>query len=144
MKEEDKKPFAEKHPRGAKANPKIADAIRQKASKGKLACAVAFKISGDLSVTPAEIGYTLDILDIHINKCQLGLFGYLPEKRIVKPDESPSDELEGAIRESLVDGRLPCKASWDLADKFKLGKMKISAVCEGLGIKISSCQLGAF
>jgi len=35
-----------------------------------------------------DVGGTIDLLEIHLNKCQLGLFGYSPKKMIVKPAEN--------------------------------------------------------
>jgi len=52
--------------------------------------------------------------------------------------------LERAIREAVTDGRLSCDASWKIAKEFKMAKIRVSAACEKLGIKISHCQLGAF
>ncbi len=36
-------------------------------------------------VALAEIGVTLDLLEIRIGKCQLGLFGYKPVSKAVAP-----------------------------------------------------------
>jgi hypothetical protein len=95
-------------------------------------------------VSPAEVGFTTDILEIRIVKCQLGLHGFYPEKRIVKPAENVSQTLEKAIRDSLVDGKLDCAGAWDIAKRLGIARMDVSSACEGLKIKISSCQLGAF
>jgi len=41
---------------------------------GRLPCAVAFKISKKLKVSPGEIGDMANKLKIKISKCQLGCF----------------------------------------------------------------------
>jgi len=86
----------------------------------------------------------VDLLKIRLVKCQLGLFGYTPDKSIVKPAEKVSPELESAIRSRLEDERLPCVAAWQLADEFSLKKLDVSCAAEALGLKIKPCQLGAF
>jgi hypothetical protein len=87
---------------------------------------------------------TIDTLETKLTKCQLGLFGHGPQKMLVRPADRVSPELEDAIRQSLVQDKLPCKAAWDIAEKFGLRKMEVSAACEALKVKISSCQLGTF
>jgi len=80
-------------------------------------------------------------------KCQLGLFGYLPEKKIIKPQNTENQDLKDAIRNALVDGKLPCKDAWDIGDiasEFKIRKMTISSIVEAMKIKIKPCQIGAF
>ena len=122
----------------------INPAVIKNAAKGTLACAVAFKIAKELGVSPAEIGKTVDLLDLRLNKCQLGLFGYQPDKKAVKARAPENREMEEALRNALVDGKLACRQVWDVADRFKVPKMAVSGACEYLGIKIKPCQLGAF
>ena len=136
--------YADKHSPGRKVNEKLAEAVREKAPEKEIPCAVAFKIAETMKVAPAEVGFTLDVLDIKTIKCQLGLFGYKPNKRMVEAAESVPAELEKAIRNSLKNGRLPCAVAWELAEQFGIRKMQVSAACETLGIKISACQLGSF
>ena len=101
-------------------------------------------IAKEQRVAPEEAGRTLDLIEISIEKCLLGLFGYGPQKKIVRPAESVSAELEKAISANLTDGRLPCVKAWNIADTLHLSKMDVAAACEKLGMKISRCQLGAF
>ena len=127
-----------------KTDPLIKDEVVKHAKNGELPCAVAFEISKALKVSFAKIGKTADLLDIKIIKCQLGLFGYKPHKKKVKPQENINKDLTDAINNGLVDGKLPCKKAWDIAGRFKIGKMAISGACETLNIKITACQLGLF
>ena len=136
--------FSAKHGPGAQADPVVKDKVLKNAAKGNLACAVAFKIAAELGVPPAEIGKTVDLLDLRLNKCQLGLFGYQPDKKAVKARAPENREMEGAIRNALAGGKLACRDAWDIAGRFKVPKMAVSGACEYLGIKIKPCQLGAF
>ena len=109
-----------------------------------MACAVAFKIAEELHAAPIDVGSALDLEEISIVKCQLGLFGYSPEKKIVRPAESVSEILQKEITAGLTDGRLPCAQAWAIAQKLHQSKLDVAAACEKLGIKIKPCQLGAF
>jgi hypothetical protein len=133
-----------KQPSPKAVDASIRGALMRAAPDGRLPCAVAFKVATDLQKPPAEIGEAADRLTIRLVKCQLGLFGYSPEKKIVKAVSSVKPELENAIRQELVEGRLACQKAWELAEAFQKPRMAISAVCEALGIKIKPCQLGAF
>jgi hypothetical protein len=137
-------PYGKKHPSDLRPDPKIADALKQKSGKGSVPCALAFQIADELQKPPAEVGLAMDLLELPIAKCQLGLFGYQPRKRIVKPAESVPEALRASIHARLVRDRLPCLAAWEIAKAFGLRKMEVSSACEFLKIKISKCQLGAF
>ena len=83
-------------------------------------------------------------MNYRLVKCQLGLFGYTPEKKIVRAAKTVDADLKEALQESLVNNRLPCESAWDIAERFQLRKMALSSACETLGIKVKPCQLGAF
>jgi hypothetical protein len=138
--------FSAKHGQDSKAG--IAAAVREgletAAPAGTLTCAAAFKLSADLEKPPAEIGKAADLLGIRLVKCQLGLFGYAPEKKIVRPAAAVDPALADAIRAALQGGRLSCRLAWELAERFRIPKMNVSAACEALGLKVKPCQLGAF
>jgi len=136
--------FTGKHPDGRKVDPEIAEAVKKRSANGKITCADAFSISSDLKVSKDEVGFTIDSLEIHMVKCQLGLFGYQPQKKIVEAATTVSRELEAAIQKGLVKDRLPCAAVWEIADLSGIGKMSVASACEALNIKIGTCQLGAF
>lgn len=123
---------------------RIADAIQERAKHGRLSCGGAFRIAEELDVNPLQVGEGADALGIQLYHCQLGLFGYEGEERIVHPAEQLSDDLEGAIREGLIVGRLPCAVAWIIAKRFDLPKTHVANAAERLGIRIGQCQLGAF
>ena len=144
MKQQNGKKFAEKHESNAQLNQEIKDQIISQTKNNELPCAVAHKIAADLNVSPAEVGKTADLLEMMLVKCQLGLFGYMPEKKIVKPEASEKPDLTSAIQDARVGGNLSCENAWEIARRFDVSKMKVSSVCEQLKIKIKPCQLGAF
>jgi hypothetical protein len=144
MAHKDKGHYARKHPPGRKVDPHIAGAVKQKAVNGRITCSAAFEIAHDLDVPPAEVGFTIDSLELSMTKCLLGLFGYGPARKAVKAAEAVSPDIQSVITDSLVDGRLPCKAAWDIAERLGIARMEVSSTCEALKIKISTCQLGAF
>lgn len=123
---------------------KIRKRMKERAEGGELPCAVAFALAEELGVSPGVIGEYADKTGLRLVKCQLGLFGYEPEKKIVKPAETVSDELQKAIAGRLENNRLPCREAFSLAESFGVRKMEISGACETLGIKIKPCQIGAF
>ena len=144
MTEYDKGHYAQKHPADRVVDPAVAKAVMENQSDNEISCATAFKIAEDLGVTPEEVGFTIDKHEITIIKCQLGLYGYKPNRKIIKAADKVSPELKDAIRAGMVNDRYPCVVAWETAEKFGIKKMDVSSACEALGIKITPCQLGAF
>ena len=144
MTQQKDKKYAKKHESNAQLNEEIKDHIIRQAKNNELPCAVAFKIVAELNVSPAEVGKTADLLEMMLVKCQLGLFGYTPEKMIVKPKSAENTDLTSDIKDAPVNGKLPCENAWKIARRFGVSKMKVSSVCEHLKIKVKPCQLGAF
>ncbi len=137
------KTFAEKHGDGISINADIQHHIHEHEKDGKVSCAVAFEISKQLSVSPKVVGTAIDLMNLKIVKCQIGLFGYASGKKI-KAEPFPGDRLKAAILAASVDKRLSCFAVWHIAEDLEIGKMAVGNACEALGIKIKPCQLGAF
>jgi hypothetical protein len=144
MTHKDKGSYAKKRFPELKLNPEIAESVKQGSSDGKISCAAAFKVASKLKATPGEVGLTIDLLEIPVIQCQLGLFGYGPPDKRIRAAETVPPALGAAIRESLVKDKLPCASAWEIAAKFKMAKREITSACETLKIKISSCQLGTF
>jgi len=124
----------------------LESAIRAALVEEKLSCAQAFVVAAKQRLEPIRIGEEATRLGLRINRCQLGLFGYAAkgEKRIVKPETSVSESLKEAIQARLVEGRLPCRAAWEIAEKLGLPKLEVANATEGLRLRISNCQLGCF
>ena len=144
MGHEDVGHFADKHPKDTHLDPNIKEKIRQHLTGDQLTCVAAHHIAEELAVSPSQIGIAMDLMEVRIAKCQMGLFGYHPQKRIVKPSGSVSPELEKDIHNALTDNRISCKRCWELATQHNLRKIDVAAACETLQIKVNRCQLGAF
>jgi hypothetical protein len=144
MTHEDAGHYASKHPKGVEADPKIVEQVRQKLSNNHISCVEAHAVAVDLSVPPSQVGMTIDLLEARIIKCQMGLFGYTPQKNIVKPAESISPELKNALETKQKDKHISCAHCWKIASQQEIRKLAIASACEALGIKVKPCQLGAF
>jgi len=131
-------------PSGEAINPRLSEALQSRADASGLACAAAFAVAAETGVLPKTVGEAMDQLQIPIIKCQLGLFGYAPEKKIIKPADSVTASEEKGVQQALVNGRLPCATCWQLAAAFGKTRLEMASICERLAVKISPCQLGAF
>jgi hypothetical protein len=144
MTHEDAGHYSAKHPAGSSPDPAIAAALNERENDGQVTCAGAFGIAEDLGVTASAVGDTADLLEYRIIRCQLGLFGFAPEKKIVRPADTVPDALREHLEAAAGAGHLDCASSWEIAKELGLEKMAVSAACERLGIRITECQLGAF
>ena len=144
MTHEDAGHYGAKHPTGTVYDPDIAETLTQRAQGGRITCQAAHDTAEKFGVTPSEIGRTCDLLELRITRCQLGLFGYGPERPIVKPAESISDDLREQLERHTTGGRISCASCWLIAEKSGAEKQEISSACELLGTKVKRCQLGTF
>ena len=144
MSRKDKGTFTAKHPPGVVLDENTAVHLRKEIKGGGIPCAAAFKVAKRLGITPKEVGIAIDLLEVPIIFCQLGLFGYGEGKKKVKAAEHVPAAVADAIRKSLVEGKLPCNVAWDLARAHALSRLDIAAACEALGFKLSRCQIGSF
>ena len=145
MSHEDEGHYAAKHPDGVEINRTAAESIKQRSANDKLACVDAHAISSELGIAPSEVGKTLDLMEVRITECQLGLFGYeWADRSIVKPAEKVPDQLKDRILKEVEDNRVSCLSLWTVADEMNIPRMDVSAVCETLKLKVCCCQLGAF
>ena len=140
----DKGKFFEKHPKDSKIDGDLKKEIIGQVKDNNISCKKAEEIAGEKEMAIAEIGKAIDILNINIVECQLGLFGYGEVKKIVQPAKEVTPQLKENITIALKDGRLPCAAAWKIAGKLNIPRMRVCAACEALQIKIKPCQLGAF
>ena len=136
--------YSDKHGAGTPIDHRIRDAITARGRDDRLSCAEAFQIAAELGIPPADVGKTLDLMEYRITHCQMGLFGYTPEKKKVSPATDVPDAVAADLRAASDSGRLSCQSAWSIADSHDMGKLAIGCACEGLGIKIKPCQLGAF
>lgn len=136
--------FAHKHLPGTAADPAIEDALKAAGKEGQVACAAAHRIANELNVAAAAVGVAIDLMEYRLVKCQMGLFGYSPRKRIVTPNTDADPVVRQMIMAQVQDQRLDCTAAWQIAADLEIPRMAVADVCEGVGIKIVHCQLGAF
>jgi hypothetical protein len=136
--------YRTKHPAGTTYDPAIAAALTARAEDGKISCADAHAIAGESGAAPAEVGRTADLLELRVHHCQMGLFGYSPEKRLVKPAAAVSEELGAFVAGAATEGRIDCLSCWEIARSLGMAKMAVADACERLGLKVRRCQLGAF
>ena len=140
----DKGNYTGKHRTATNINASVIHAIKNAAKNGALSCAAAHKIAQDCSVNPAEAGRAMDIEEVQITNCQLGIFKHSTDKPATPTDLKLTADLEKALTAGLIKNRLSCEAAWSIATRFNLTKRQIGAACNQLGIKINTCQLGTF
>ena len=95
-------------------------------------------------VEPQEVGRTADLMDISLMKCQMGIFGFKPNNKIIKAEDTTDQSLKDALIGSVENNRLSCKKAWQIANQFNISKLKVCNVSQANGIQIGGCQLGAF
>jgi len=124
----------------------FAEALRETAEKGALPCSAALALAAQHGVDADTVAQAAANEDLRIIHCQLGLFGYqqFGAKRLTPEVSKLPPWLIAKLQESLVDGRLPCIAVWELADRYGLPRLAISAAAELLDLRVSRCQLGCF
>lgn len=144
MSEKIRKPYSQKHDPNSRPDPNIKNALIDRAAVSEISCALGFEIAKELGVDPEEVGRTADMLDIPLVKCQLGLFGYQPEKKIIKAEDTTDQKLKNAVIASSHNSSLSCAKAWRIADRFKISKAMVGNLCQANGIKITGCRLGAF
>ena len=54
------------------------------------------------------------------------------------------EQVRGMITEKQSNGRISCKAAFDIAEQAGIPRRKIGQIIDEMKIKIHSCQLGCF
>ena len=91
MSKEHQEGYAGKHPESAVLNENLAAALKKEIKDGQISCAAAHNVAKTIAFAPADVGIALDLMEVRLIHCQLGLFGYAPEKRIVKKADQWDD-----------------------------------------------------
>jgi len=116
--------------------------------EGHLTCHQAHTIAKELGVDPLDVGRAADEVGIRVSRCLLGLFGYGSKAtgthKIVRPTAQVPPSLEAALRAETGEDGLTCLSVWQVADRLGLSRLKVSNAVEGLGLRVSHCQLGCF
>lgn len=137
--------YARKRSTDADFRPEIADCIRNKSKSGRISCSGAHGIAGELGSKPGEIGKAIDLMEIKVIQCQLGLFGYAGEQRnVVSPAGHVPDDLKRRILTDVKNHRISCESLWNIAQERGISKFDMTAACETMKQKICCCQLGTF
>ena len=128
---------------------KLAEAIRGRLRENLLTCTAAFSVAEDEGVDPLVVGQTADAIQVHLSRCQLGLFGYPGHAKgwatARVGENSFPEELEEALRAARDrDGNLSCASAWELAEQFGISRIEVGFISDRLGVRIRQCQLGAF
>lgn len=144
MSEKKRKPFSRKHDPNLHPDPSIENEIKKRDAGREVSCALAFEIAEGMGVNPEDVGRTADMLDIPLIKCQLGLFGYKPDNKIIRAEDTTNMELKYAVIGSSDNSRLSCEKAWQIADQFNISKLMVGNMCQANRIKIKDCRLGAF
>ena len=144
MKEKSSRGYAAKHDGATQLDAALARELKRVQTEEGVSCETAHAVAQRLQKAPREAGQALDLMNLRIARCQLGLFGYTPRKRIVRPAATVDADLAATLRSALVDGRLPCETAWAIATRRHHSRLSVAEACEALGIKITDCQLGAF
>jgi hypothetical protein len=126
----------------------IEELVGRYPEKAKLPCAAAQLITELADTSAADVGKFLNEKKISITYCQLGLFGYGRKgkssyKITGRPVEVDASIIE-KIKAKAANGRITCIELWNIADAEDISRAEIGNAADSLGIKIKSCQLGAF
>jgi DNA primase len=144
MTHEDKGKFFAKHPQNTEVDEDLKKEILEQVKNNSITCKKAEDIAQEMGFSLEETGRTIDMLNIKLTKCQLGLFGYGETRKIVQQSKEVLPELKESITSALENERLSCLAAWEIANQFNISRTKVASACEAMQIKIKPCQLGAF
>jgi len=143
MTHEDRGHYAGKHPL-QEIDPVVAEKMEKLKENNQITCAAAHRAASDLNRSPKEIGVQVDLMELRIIQCQLGLFGHTPGSGQQDKDIRVSGELKLRLESKTREGRISCKACWDIAKEFKMSRLDMGSVCKKIDLRIKPCQLGTF
>jgi hypothetical protein len=143
MTHQDKGNYAGKHP-GRSIDPVIEKKLETLKDQNQITCAAAHRAAAELNRPPADIGIQMDLMELRLIRCQLGLFGHGSDAGSADKDIDVPDDLKARVVNTAREGRISCKDCWDIAAEFKISRPDMGVVCEQLTLRIESCQLGAF
>jgi hypothetical protein len=142
-------PFSEREsPEGFTPDPATMAAIRERVMDGKLSCASAFEIVHALNVDPLDVGWTANVMEVRLYRCQLGLYGY-PGKHGWAEANTAGQPVPPGLPEALTEardeeGKISCATAWEIAARFQAPRIVVGYVADSLGIAFKACQLGAW
>jgi len=125
----------------------VAEIRGEIAADGTVSCAAAVGLAEKMKIRPQDVGRTLDALAVHLSRCQIGTFGYPEHAKgwSTVPAEPVLEGLAEAMRAAAgAEKKIGCRALWELAERFRIPRMEAGRIADRAGLKIVSCQLGAF
>lgn len=122
----------------------IYSTLQEFTHNNKITCQNAHDFAKKCNQSPLQIGRLLDEKNIRVDKCQLGLFGYGPQKKKLAPHINLSPDQQQSIRNAQQKACVSCHDSWKLAKQLNLSRLEMGSACEKLGLRIKPCQLGIF
>lgn len=143
MTHEDRGNYAGKHPQ-REIDPVVVEKLEKLKDKNQITCAAAHRVASDLNISPKEVGVQVDLMELRLVQCQLGLFGHTPGSGQSDKEIRVPDDLKLRLEKATKEGRISCKACWDIAKEFKMSRMDIGSVCKKIDLRIKPCQLGTF
>lgn len=143
MAHEDAGHYSMKH-QNKKLDPKISSKLENEAINGTITCSKVHKVARSIGIDPKEVGIQVDLMELRLKECSLGLFGYDPDGKNFDDTMEVSEPLSLEIKKIAPSGRTTCIQCWELASRVKMRRSVIGSACEKMGIKIKGCQLGAF
>lgn len=143
MTHEDKGNYAGKHPQ-QEIDPVVVEKLEKLKDQNQITCAAAHRVASDLNMSPKKIGVQVDLMELRLVQCQLGLFGHTPGSGQSDKDIGMSEDLKLRLESMTKDDRISCKACWDIAREFKMSRLDMGSVCKKIDLRIKPCQLGAF
>ena len=127
---------------------RLRQAVLGRLEEGHLTCHQAHALAKELGVDPLDVGRAADEAGVRVSHCLLGLFGYGSKAagthKTVRPMAQVPPSLEAALRAEAGEQGLPCIAVWRVADRLGHSRLEVSNAVEGLGLRVSTCQLGCF
>jgi len=145
MTEQNRRCYSKKHAgKEIFIDEKFREHLLEEAKEGALICTRALLIAKELGIDPQQAGIYLDLLEVRIAECQLGLFGFTPVKRLVKKAETIDPAMRQLIEEAMENDCVPCESLLKIANSCNVSPMTLAGICEALDIHIKPCQLGAF
>ncbi|MBF0257557.1 MAG: hypothetical protein HQK62_01760 [Desulfamplus sp.] len=143
MAHEDAGHYAMKH-HAKKIDAQISSALEKEAVNSTITCDHVHAVAKSFGKEAKDVGVQVDLMELRLKQCSLGLFGYEPDGKNFDENIEVSEELCAAIKKIAPNGRTTCIQCWDIASKLETTRLEIGSACEKLGIKIKKCQLGAF
>lgn len=125
---------------------RVAAGITARLEDGRLRCAAAWDIAGQLGLDPIAVGRTADQLRVPLSACQLGFFGHgcRGEDKGGRETGVPGAFAEALLAARSERGEMSCARLWEEAERFGVPRLEAGALADRLLIKIRDCDLGAF